>query len=216
MYTHTIRNTLIAATVGTFVATGLTGCATQQGNQQAMGAGIGCVGGAIIGGLIAGRSGAAIGCAGGAAIGFAGVTLAQYQAEQTRSQQADANRYRKVDPDFYGLSQSATATSVKIRTTGTSPSSIRAGRLITATTDYSIITPRNSTSVMVNESWVLKKDGEVITELHSEPQTRTSGGWSTQAEFDVPQDAPAGTYVIEHKVQAGNSYNSGISVFVVS
>lgn len=216
MFKQSSRHTLVAIAVTTGLATGLSGCATQQQNDQLMGAGIGCVGGAIIGGLIAGRHGAAIGCASGTLIGWGGVKLAQYNAEQARTQQADANRYRKVDPDFYGLSQSATESAIKIRSTGTLPSSIKPGASVQATTDYSIITPSSVSTVVVDESWTLKKDGKVIVELSSEPQQRSSGGWSTTSEFAVPGNAEPGTYVIEHKVQAGSSYNTGISVFVVS
>ena len=43
-----------------------------------------------------------------------------------------------------------------------------------------------------------------------------TGGWESRAEFPVPQDADAGTYVIEHKVKAGSSYDKRVSVFVVS
>lgn len=207
-----IRNTLIAALIGT----SLTGCATQELTDQALGAAVGCAIGGGIGLMVAGGRGAALGCAAGSALAWGGVKLVQYDAQQTRSQQADAKRYRKVDPDFYGLSRSETETSIKIRTTGTSPSSIDPGAKIKATTDYSIITPGKQANVMVTESWVLKKDGKAITSLESDPQTRSTGGWSTVAEFDVPKDTDSGTYVVEHRVQAGNSYNTGISVFVVN
>jgi len=213
MSKHTARTIAIAAIIGT---TTLSGCATQQGNDQLMGAGIGCAAGAVVGGLIAGRSGAAIGCAAGGAIGFSAIKISQYNAEQARTKQADANRYRKVDPDFYGLSRSATESAVKIRSSGTQPSSINAGQAVTATTDYSIITPKGVSTVTVDESWTLKKDGEQLVSLTAPPQQRQSGGWSTQTEFDVPDNADPGTYVVEHKVQTGTSYNTSISVFVVN
>lgn len=207
-----LRNIAFATLLG---AT-LSGCATQDGNEQLIGAGVGCAAGAIVGGLIAGRSGAAIGCAAGGTMGVGAVALSQYNARQARTKQADAKRYSKVDPDFYGLSRSATESAVKIRSTSSSPASLAAGQAVTVTTDYSIITPKDVNTVMVDETWTLKKDGEEITTIEADAQKRSSGGWSTVGEFNVPDDAPPGTYVVEHKVQTGTSYNSGISVFVVN
>ena len=207
-----LRNITVAALIG---AT-LSGCATQDGNEQLIGAGVGCAAGAIVGGLIGGRKGAAIGCAAGGTMGVGAVALSQYNARQARTARADASRYSKVDPDFYGLSRSSTESAVKIRASGSSPSTVSPGQAVTVTTDYSIITPRNVDTVAVDESWILKKDGEEITKLEVDAQKRRSGGWSTVGEFNVPNDAPPGTYVVEHKVQTGTSYNSGISVFVVN
>jgi len=209
---HHVRTIAIAAVIGA----SLSGCATQQGNQQLMGAGVGCIAGGIVGGLIAGRSGAALGCAAGSMLGVGAVAISQYNAEQARTKQADANHYRKVDPDFYGLSRSATETAVKIRTSSTSPTSIKPGGAVTATTYYSIITPKGVNDVAVDESWLLKKDGEEIADLTQEGQIRQSGGWSTETEFNVPKGAEPGTYVVEHKVQTGSSYNTAVSVFVVN
>lgn len=212
MFNKRVSTLAIAALIGTT----LTGCATQQGNEQLVGAGVGCAAGAVVGGLIGGRSGAAIGCAAGGALGFGAVKISQYNAEQARSQQADANRYSKVDPDFYGLNRSATETAIKVRSAQTVPETIRPGQLVTATTDYSIVTPQNISTVTVDESWVLKKDGEEIASLSAPPQTRDSGGWTTKSEFNVPDDAAPGVYVVEHKVQTGTSYSRAVSAFTIN
>jgi len=62
----------------------------------------------------------------------------------------------------------------------------------------------------------LKKDGKVLANLPPETNQRTSGGWSSDASIPIPTGAQPGTYVIEHKVRAGASYDSVESVFVVS
>jgi len=191
----------------------LAGCNTTQEQQdQTTGAVVGCAGGAIVGALIGGSRGAAIGCAAGGLIGWGTVRMSQYNAYQARSSSADQNSYRRTDPDFYALNRSGSGSAVKIRGVDASPDRARSGTTIVAVTDYSVVTRG---SVNVQESWALKKDGRQLVELKPSPQTRGSGGWESRAEFPVPSDAEPGTYVIEHRVKAGSSYDKQISTFVV-
>jgi hypothetical protein len=71
-------------------------------------------------------------------------------------------------------------------------------------------------SASVSEGWTLKKDGKVLADLPQQNNQRTSGGWSADASIPIPTNAQPGTYVIEHKVQAGTSYDTDDSFFIVS
>ncbi len=193
------------------------GCATQQGNDQLMGAGAGMVGGAALGcltGFLAGGNasgcakGAAIGAAVGAVTGWTAVKVSQYQATQVRSAQEDQR--------IYGLTQSVNATQVKINKGTSTPKMVMPGESVQLFTDYSIQLPANMNTTPVSESWILKKDGKVLAELPPQNNQRSAGGWNADATVPIPTNAELGTYVIEHKVLAGSSYDTDESTFVVS
>ena len=205
----------LAAAISTAVL--VTGCATtQEGHEQAIGASIGCVAGGILAGVITRDARyAAAGCAAGAALGFGVVKVQQYNAMQARTSDADMHRYRKSDPDFYGLNTPVTTAAVKVRSATATPATIRPGSMILAKTDYSVVAPANQGSVSVTESWILKKDGKTLADAPLAPQQRMTGGWATSAEVPIPANAPTGTYILEHKVQTGTSYDTQVSSFVV-
>jgi hypothetical protein len=205
----------LVAAIGTAML--VSGCATtQEGQEQAIGAGIGCAAGGILAGIITRDARyAAAGCAAGAAIGFGVVKVQQYNAMQARSSDADMRRYRKSDPDFYGLSTPVTSSAVKIRDASTSPKTVSKGQMVLAKTDYSVVTPSGVTDVKVDETWSLKKDGKLLTTVKSDPQQRSSGGWNTEAGFPVPDTAAPGTYIVEHTVKVGTFTDTRDSYFVV-
>jgi hypothetical protein len=124
-------------------------------------------------------------------------------------------RYRKSDPDFYGLKTPVTSAAVKIRGATATPETVKPGSVIVAKTDYSVVTPPGEATVSVTESWILKKDGKTLVDAPLAPQQRATGGWETSADVPVPNGAPTGTYILEHKVQTGTSYDTRISSFVV-
>lgn len=209
------RKHLIALALFPVLMTG--GCATQQGNDQLMGAGAGMAGGAALGcltGFLASghaggcATGAAVGAAVGAVTGWGAVKLAQYQSTQVRSAQEDQQ--------IYGLTKSVSATQVKINKGTSTPSMVKPGDSVKLFTDYSVQLPANMSSTPVSESWVLKKDGKILADLPPQNNQRTSGGWNADATVPIPTNAELGTYVIEHKVLAGNSYDTDESTFVVS
>ncbi len=205
----------LVAAIGTAML--VSGCATtQEGHEQAVGAGIGCAAGGILAGIITRDARyAAAGCAAGAAIGFGVVKVQQYNAMQARSSDADMRRYRKSDPDFYGLSTPVSSSAVKIRDASTSPKTVSKGQMVLAKTDYSVVTPSGTADVKVDETWSLKKDGKLLTTVKSDPQQRSSGGWNTEAGFPVPDTAAPGTYIVEHTVKVGTFTDTRDSYFVV-
>lgn len=182
------------------------GCANQQGNQQLLGAGLGTAIGCGIGYAIGGDVGCAVGGALGAAAGWG--IVAQYQATQVRS--------AEQDQQLYGLAEPVNATTVKIRKGSASPTSVRPGDTVKVVTDYSLMAPASTQGpIAVQESWALKKDGKVIADLPPQSNNRAAGGWAADASIPIPKNAKAGTYVVEHKVQAGTSYDTDESIFNV-
>ena len=195
----------------------MVGCATQQGNDQLMGAGAGALGGAALGcltGFIAGGNagscgtGAAIGAGVGIVAGWGAVKLSQYQASQVRTANADQQ--------MFGMTKPVDTTQVKIRKGSSTPRTVKPGDSVKLTTDYSVVLPPNVPSTKVAESWTLQKDGKVLAALPQQNSDRASGGWDVDATVPIPTNAELGTYVIEHKVQAGTSYDTGESTFLVT
>jgi hypothetical protein len=207
MVTKRTTSALAAAVAASLVASG---CATtgSEGEQQALGAGLGAALGCGVGALITrDAKGCAAGAAIGGVVGFTVVKLNQYQAKQVRSATAEER--------LYGLTKPVDSAQVKIRKGVSTPKAVRAGQAVVITTDYSVLLPKADPEVAVAESWSLKKDGKVLYSLPAQQNERTPGGWAATATIDVPANAPPGTYVVEHKVQAGSSYDTDESTFVV-
>jgi hypothetical protein len=129
-----------------------------------------------------------------------------------RSKQA-----RNVDQDqrLYGYTAPTNAAKVIIRNSTAFPETVRPGDNLTVSLDYSVMAPQGTNDVNVQETMVLKRDGKILNELSNRSISRELGGSSTEAEFQIPAKLPPGTYVIEHKVQAGTSYDVRPTVFVV-
>lgn len=185
----------------------LAGCATTEGNQQLLGAGIGTIIGCGIGYAIGGAEGCAIGSALGGAAGWGAV--AQYQARQVRSV--------AQDQAIYGLTEPVSTTQIQIRKGSASPSTVTPGSTVQIDTDYSVLMPAATAAqgTDVQESFVLKKDGKVLTTSTPKTFRRAAGGWVATKKLPIPKNAQAGTYVVETKVQAGTSYDTDESVFIV-
>lgn len=182
----------------------IAGCST----NQLMGAGAGAASGALAGGLIGGDwKGALIGAAAGAAVGWGAAKLIEYSSTQVRTPQDDQQ--------VYGVTERASSPVVKLRKGSLAPAQVQPGQQVDVTTDYSVMLPQDVKAAEVEESWVLKKDGKVLTELPPQKAQRAAGGWQANASIVLPKGAPPGTYVVEHKVQTGTSYDTDESVFVV-
>lgn len=187
----------------------LSGCQSTGGvKDQAIGAGVGAAIGCGIGALITrDAKGCAAGAAIGGLVGFGAVTIAQYNATQVRS--------ASVDKRMYGLTRPVSATQVKIRSGSASPKSVQRGGAVDIGTDYSVLLPKGLADASVTESWQLRKDGKKVADLPAQTASRSAGGWKANAQIKIPSNVPPGTYVIEHRVQSGNSYDTDESTFVV-
>jgi hypothetical protein len=196
----------VAASAALFLA----GCtSTGSVQDQAIGTGIGAALGCGVGALITGDArGCATGAAVGAIVGFGTVAISQYNSTQVRTASTDSR--------IYGLSTAPSAPQVRIRRGSSAPSAVNRGESVKITTDYSVALPRGMNQATVSESWVLKKDGNKVANLPTKSASRSAGGWQSDAEITIPSGVAPGTYVIEHRVQAGSSYDTDESVFVVS
>lgn len=184
------------------------GCATPEETQQATGSAISSAIGAAIGYAVGGTKGAVIGAGIGLAAGWTAVKISQYNATQVRS--------ASEDQQIYGLTKPVKNTVVKIRKGTAAPASVRPGQQVTVVTDYSLEVPQGVSGSEVVESWVLKKDGQVLTNVAPQRIHRDGGGYAVDATIPIPANAKPGTYVVETKVQAGTSYDVNQAVFVVA
>jgi hypothetical protein len=197
------------------VCCSLAGCAGMpmqgEGQQQFMGAAGGAAAGCGLGYLIGGDAKDCVyGALAGAAAGWGAVKLNQYHANQTRSASQDQRLYG------YRPREEGSANVVKIRKGSANPKKIKRGGTVNVTTDYSVMTPQGIQSVEVEETTVLKKDGQIISTVSQQREQREAGGWTALGSLPVPRDAQPGTYVIEHKIQTGTSYDVTESTFVVA
>lgn len=202
-------NRRIIGVVAVGAAVAVSGCQTTGGVQDSVaGAGIGAALGCGVGALITrnGR-GCAVGAAIGAAAGLTVVAVNQYQARQVRTSSAD----RRV----YGLTKPVSSPQVKINKSTNSPRSVRPGQTVDIATDYSLRLPSGKPAASVVESWALKKNGKAVASLPAQTNKREDGGWTANSEITVPDSIEPGTYVIEHKVKVGSSYDTRSSKFVV-
>jgi hypothetical protein len=184
------------------------GCATNDMNNQVLGAGGGAALGALLGQAVGHNTKSTIiGAALGAALGWGTVKLMEYNSKPVRSPEDDAR--------IYGLSPRTNSPLVKIQRGTSNPKEVHAGDKVTINTDYSLQLPAGMTKTKVTEGFVLKKDGEKIADLPPKTLHYGSGGFLSEAVIVVPDNAKPGTYVIEHKVQAGSSYDVDESVFLV-
>jgi hypothetical protein len=199
-----LKYSAIAAVALTLMA----GCATTEQNQQLGGAAVGGLAGGLLCTALGGNTAACLAsAAAGAAIGWGTVKVSQYRSAQVRSSQAD-NR-------IYGLTAPPNSTSVVVRKCSATPQNVRPGQEVSVSTDYSVVLPAGTSQADVVESWVLTKDGKVLADFAQPAVQRSAGGYVAAAGIPIPTNAPRGTYVVEHRVQAGTVSDSQSSVFQV-
>jgi hypothetical protein len=164
--------------------------------------------GAGIGALVTGGDTTAVlaGAAAGAVAGWATVKLVQYHSEQTRNAKEEAKALG------YRPSQ---GTVVKIRGAKVHPEEVRPGGSVSLDMDYAVLAPSGTTSVPVEEKWMLEKDGEKLASVPPKQEQRSPGGWHSKAGIDIPKDAQKGTYVVKNRVEAGSSYDERVATFTI-
>lgn len=182
----------------------VTGCANMQ--QSAGLATLGCAGVGILTAVLTKNSGAGAG-AGAGCLALAALGIYNYHSSQTRTV--------TQDQELYGYTAPVNSTEVKIRNATASPETVKAGDTLKIGMDYSVMAPKGTPNVNVQETMVLKRDGKVLETLSERPVARSLGGGSSEVDFKIPAKMPPGTYVIEQKVQAGTSYDVRPAVFVV-
>jgi len=202
------RSRSVASVVlASVVLASCSGMSADTGNQL-----LGALGGAAAGagiGALATKGdpkAALIGAAAGAVVGWAAVKLVQYYSQKTRTEEEEARTYGY---------QPAQGTIVKIRSASAAPAQVAPGQKVTFETDYSVLAPEGTSSVAVQESWELSKDGTVVATMPTRTEQREPAGWQSRAAIDIPSNASPGTYLVKTRVEAGTSYDERLAAFVV-
>ncbi|MGK2959446.1 MAG: hypothetical protein ACSLFB_13830 [Acidimicrobiales bacterium] len=199
---NSIQRKILVVACSSFL---ISGCETTE--QSAALTALGCAGTGVLVGVLTGSTEWGVGA--GAACGVAGLLAVQnYHAKQARTYQQDQK--------LYGYAPPTNSTGVKFRNATSTPEMVKAGDTVKIVADYSVMAPQGSTTVPIKEYLVLKKDGKVFQDLGARTVERGVGGWESVSDFTVPATMQAGTYVIEHKVESGASYDVRQSVFVVA
>jgi hypothetical protein len=182
-----------------------TGCATME---QSMGVGgLACAGVGVLTGVLTNNAGIGAG-AGAGCMALTSVAIYSYHTSQTRT--------AEQDQQLYGYTTPVNGTEVKIRDAIASPKTARAGDTIKLALDYSVIAPKGTHDVNVEEKMVLKQNGKELKSLSERTVKRPLGGSGSQVDFAVPAKMPPGTYVIENTVKTGTSYDVRDAVLIVS
>lgn len=197
------------AAAGVALTTLVTSCSSMSGDtrDQVVGGVGGALAGAAIGAIASGGRPEAIGAgaAAGALVGWGTVKLIQYNAEKTRSASEEAQV----------LGYNGQGTMVNIRDASVSPNQVRPGDTVNLAMDYAVLAPSNTTTIPVQESWQLEKDGKVLTRTESQTQNRTPGGWHTTAAVTLPKQAGPGTYIVKNQVSAAGNIQERVAYFTV-
>lgn len=198
---------VVAVVLASALLTSCSGMSSDTGNQL-----LGALGGAAAGagiGALATKGdpkAALIGAAAGAAVGWATVKLVQYYSQKTSTEEEEARTYGY---------QPAQGTIVKIRNASAAPSQVSPGQKVTFETDYAVLAPEGTSTVAVQESWELSKDGTVVATMPTKTEQREPAGWQSRASIDIPSNASPGTYTVRTRVEAGTSYDERLAAFVV-
>lgn len=141
-----------------------------------------------------------------AATAWTAATIADYESERRRSAAEEAKQY--------GYKPSE-GTRVEIRDIALTPTAVRRGQKVQVALDYALLAPSDLEAIPVEESFELFKGDTKLFDV-KQPKTRKEpGGWTSTAEFEIPADAPKGTYTLRSKVTAGLKDGVGEAQFKV-
>lgn len=167
------------------------GCET-MGQSAGLGGLLGAGAGAIIGN----QSGHALEGAliGGALGALAGAVVHDVKTRQVKNAQQTTAEYEYVPEQ--GLK-------IVGESAGVNPTVVQPGGTITTSVSYAVM-GAGPNGITVNETRVLKRNGEVLKEVSTSDFMRTDGTWESTQEINFPTNAPAGNYEVAQKVSAAN------------
>lgn len=186
-----------------------TSCAmSDETRDQILGGLGGAAAGAAIGAVASGGDPKAIGAgaAAGLVTGWGAVKLAQYHSKRTRTAQQEAQY----------LGWNGQGSMLNIRDASVTPATVQPGQSVNFAMDYAVLAPQGTSVVPVEETWVLEKDGKVLTTTQPLAQQREPGGWQTQASITVPPKATPGSYIVKNRVSAFGTQQERIAYFNVT
>lgn len=173
---------------------------TEQERQQAMGAGVGgAIGAASC--FLVGRcdtKDAVIRTAAGVAVGWLAVRITQSSSEKRAEapQEAAVLGYTPVQ-----------GTVVKLQNAAVEPTYCSAGEEVQFSMEYTVLAPPQNPALPVAERWVILKEGKPQITLDNGTHQRDQGRWVSHASIYLPQQVPAGTYIVKNEITAGSKYD---------
>ncbi|MFP6584946.1 MAG: glycine zipper domain-containing protein [Candidatus Hydrogenedentota bacterium] len=186
-----------------FVAT-VTGCET-TGESAGFGAVLGATAGAIIGNQSGNAGeGALIGAVLGGLGGAIVKDVQKTNAEKRLSASETVIEYN------YTPSQGE---SMIFEMSGVTPTAIPRGQMTTASMQYALL--GTGAGKTVTETRIIKRNGEVISQISSQKFTRNDGTWVSNQQFRIPENWDAGEYTLEQTAQTDQSTVSGNTKFYV-
>lgn len=180
----------------------LGGCETltEQQRQQAMGAGVGgAIGAASC--FIVGHcdnKDAVIRTAAGAAVGWVAVRITQASSEKRADASQEAAVLGYTPPQ---------GTVVKLQNAAVEPTYCGAGEEVRLSMEYTVLAPPEAATLPVAERWVILKEGKPQITLDNGTHERDQARWVSHASIHLPQQIPAGTYVVKNEITAGSKYD---------
>ncbi len=197
---------VLAVALVVVMSAALGGCVTESGyyspGRSAAAGGLGgAATGAALGSIIGAATGSAatgawVGAAAGGLLGTVGGYLyAEHRNSMTRSSAAAAQNYN------YGGSGNV----VNIDNTYINPSVARPGQQVNLGMTYTILTPGNypNSVTLVRE---VRLGSSLVGQPYQTTVTNTNGTFSDNVGYNVPANAPPGTYTITSRVLS--SYGS--------
>jgi hypothetical protein len=128
---------------------------------------------------------------------WANVAVGQYHAQQTRSEEEEAQAIG------YKKSQ---GTVLEVRRASVTPFYASAGKPLSLEMEYALLCPEQELDV--SEELEILKDGKRLGGTVPQTESRRPGRWRVRASISVPRGAKPGAYVMRSSVRAGNLADS--------
>ncbi|MHC4592510.1 MAG: glycine zipper domain-containing protein [Planctomycetota bacterium] len=180
------------------------GCGVAEKHPRAaIGAGVGAVGGAIVGGLAEGSDGALVGAVVGA---LAGGVIGALLDRKDKSAEETYEEYA-YDP--------AEGTRIEVVNVGAYPDSVNPGDEVKLEVTYALMAADPSQELEVTETRLVTKDGARVAETTAEV-SRTPGTYTSDVNVTLPGAAGTGTYQLLVTVGAAGKWSSSAATFAVN
>jgi serine/threonine protein kinase/tetratricopeptide (TPR) repeat protein len=142
--------------------------------------------------------------------------LISRKAQAERPPSATKTQLNRVDPRADERQTGPENTTlVKIQKATASHVAAKAGDTVEFLTEYSLTLPEGARRKFVEATWVLKRNGKKIGTEGISARMAKAGVNSAANELTLPPRVRPGTYVVEHRVRAENSYDVAQSSFSV-
>lgn len=218
----TLRCAGICVLAAAALTAGLSGCETTgeaTGLGALIGAGLGAAIGADSGEAL---TGAIIGGVLGAAGGAIGHDVRRTRAEKRATASETYTRYEYEPVETIRTVETTQTVETTIVSHNLSlvfeegtivPSAVRRGNMVEGSMQYAVMGAGAGRDV--TETRIIKRDGQVISQVSSKSFTRNDGTWVSRQEFRIPQSWDPGEYTLEQVVQSENTWVSGTVKFYV-